>query len=226
MNRSTVHRILADPEVLRLAIVRNPVTRLVSTWKSKLACWVDFYGTDWNDAVEIVPRLMRAAGLPIAAAGEHGKTCLRFDVFVQVLRKIRARLGALEMERVDHHLMSQSEACGIGRFKYNITVPVENMLRAPELQLLYQRFGVDSSMYPLGHAHQSTGKKITPHAHTLQNWTRRDAKLLATIEFLYATDVRALNALYNKASYNLAQRGMLSVVPSPRAPVFPQFPTN
>lgn len=99
-------RILTSRETLRVAIQRNPFERLVSSWKSKITCESEVYGTDVRNRGEIVPRLLRRAGLP------DDKECLSLAEYAEALEAARNRVkdpaGKLgSLRQLDVHVRPQ-----------------------------------------------------------------------------------------------------------------------
>ena len=97
-------RILTGPDTLRVAIQRNPFERLVSSWKSKVTCEADVYGTDVRNRDAIVPQLLRQAGF----VDDH-RNCLNISEFALVLDRVRARVGIKlqSLRKLDVHLRPQ-----------------------------------------------------------------------------------------------------------------------
>jgi len=94
-----------------LALIRDPKERLISSWKSKVACDDDF-GVDTNDRarwgaiaqayVGLVPDLQKLRGK------DSNITCMELDEFATALYEIK-QLGRADF--VDRHFLSQDLAC-------------------------------------------------------------------------------------------------------------------
>jgi len=84
-----------------LAFMRDPRERLISAWKSKVACDADCWGTDKLDRQEMVPALLHLAGMV-------RQECLSFASFIAALRTIHEQDKAWELNR---HFIPQNLDC-------------------------------------------------------------------------------------------------------------------
>ena len=79
-------------------IVRNPVDRMISAWKSKLACGGahgatnaakarELFGTDVKDSIYLIPPLIKGAraDAPTLARALQGRKCLQFTDAINLL---------------------------------------------------------------------------------------------------------------------------------------------
>jgi len=74
-----------NPNMFSLALVRDPIERLQSAWKSKVACDNSCYRIDTDDRNWFVPQLLDLAG------NTSKETCLSFPDFVDVLFSIHTQ---------------------------------------------------------------------------------------------------------------------------------------
>eukprot|EP00930_Biecheleria_cincta_P043428 TRINITY_DN29820_c0_g1_i1.p1 TRINITY_DN29820_c0_g1~~TRINITY_DN29820_c0_g1_i1.p1 ORF type:complete len:308 (+),score=56.21 TRINITY_DN29820_c0_g1_i1:86-1009(+) len=88
--------------VFSLAIVRDPRKRLISSWKSKVACDTNCWQTDLGDRNRLVPELLRLAGNTSQA------DCLSFEDFVHTLFTIHSQGKAGQL---DGHFLPQNLGC-------------------------------------------------------------------------------------------------------------------
>lgn len=93
---------VTNKSVLRLAVWRDPFSRLISSWKSKFACETRTYGTDYADRERMVPELRRQAGLPDLA-------CLNISEFAETLERIRRRIevGVMSVDELNRYVAPQ-----------------------------------------------------------------------------------------------------------------------
>ena len=130
------------PNSWRVAVIRDPVARAISAWKSKYACDGVFdrdgklvptrgkyvtrgpeghkgacFGTDLLDRARNVGNQMASFGLYQYVLHDlsAGGSCLAFEGFLQVVANLSSRF--VDASRVqpllDMHLMSQAKLCGI-----------------------------------------------------------------------------------------------------------------
>lgn len=194
-------KMLSSGNLHRIVIVRNPISRVVSAWKSKAACWVDKYGTDYFDALKIVPKLLKAANYTISEEKGQYNSCLEFEPFVSVLEAIRRRHGGSYLDTLDHHLQSQKAACGLDYAEYDQIIRMEDMSKSPPgFNELYKRLGVDPEKNPIAQAHASKPKNgIAPDDN---QWSKYDDGLLKRLATVYSSDVNILSSVYNRSFYS------------------------
>jgi len=94
-----------DAEKLRkiknkFAVMRDPKERLISSWKSKVACGSE-WGTDSHDRDWFVPELRSLAGLSSA-------TCLNFLQFMKTLQVVHQ---ADRANKLNSHFLPQQFSC-------------------------------------------------------------------------------------------------------------------
>ena len=147
----------------QFTIVRDPLDRYYSAWKSKIRC----DRSDTADGNRLVPNLLRRAGLPASTMVEVRTNndsapvpvfyCLGFREFALAMRRIHAR-G--EQARLDIHLLPQSlSRCKRDAKRMTIA---QFASVAPELS---DRFGLRQVVFPHTHAEQ-TGSEGTHAAET------------------------------------------------------------
>ncbi|CDF41276.1 unnamed protein product [Chondrus crispus] len=132
-------KILNDPEVLRIAITRNPFERILSAWKSKAACESDDFGTDVRERDRLIPGMLRQAQM------RKGASCLSITSFAEVLDKLRrmSERDDFDMTLLDKHFRPQEFHFDIINYQYildvsmldNVTAlqPIVRRMPFPEL---------------------------------------------------------------------------------------------
>ena len=156
-------------------IVRDPLDRYYSAWKSKIRC----DRSDAADGNRLVPDLLRRAGLPASMMSEvraSNRTapvpvtyCLGFKEFALAMRRIHAR-G--QQARLDMHLLPQS----LGRCKRDarrMTI-AQFASVAPELS---DRFGLQHVVFPHTHAEMTEEEA----AHAAETRKEVEAELCAIV---------------------------------------------
>lgn len=126
-------KMLNSPEVLRVAVTRNPFERILSAWKSKAACESDDFGTDVRDRDIIVPKMLRQAQM------RKGASCLSINSFAEVLDTLRrmSEQGAFKMSRLNKHFRPQE--CHFDLINYDIIMDVRMLDNMTALQPIVDR---------------------------------------------------------------------------------------
>ena len=121
------------PEVLRVAITRDPYERLISAWKSKAACDSDDFGTDVSDRNKIVPILLRQANI------SKDLTCLSLQSFAIVLDKLRhlSQKGIFDMHDMNKHFRPQE--CYFEDIPYDIVLDLGDLQNMTMLAPIVKR---------------------------------------------------------------------------------------
>ena len=125
-------------------IVRDPLDRYFSAWKSKIGC----NRSDVADGNRFVPELLKLAGLPaskmiVVRPHKLAVSCLRFSDFALALRAVHAR-GAQDM--LDKHLLPQTlTGCSQGAQK-----TIAEFEKATSV--IAGRFGLSEVAFPHAHA--------------------------------------------------------------------------
>jgi len=88
------------------ALYRDPKERIISSWKSKIACSDEGYSTNFNEVLVRTKDLLNLAGL------NEPKDCLSFDEFLETLMIIYKK-G--EEAKLDIHFLPQYLGC----FRYS-----------------------------------------------------------------------------------------------------------
>lgn len=130
-------RVLTSAETLRIAIQRNPFERLVSSWKSKITCDDDKYGTDVRNRDHMVPQLLRQGGMP-----EDSRVCLSIVEFAEALDAVRTRVGTsatklTSLRNIDVHLRPQEFY--FDEVDYDIVLDVKDLGNATYLKPIMER---------------------------------------------------------------------------------------
>jgi len=115
------------------ALIRDPKERLVSSWKSKVACRGDVFGTDTRDRNFLTQRLLQLAG----TLHDDELQCLSLDDFLQALLKVHEQ--HLEMY-LDRHFLPQSLGC-FSKFSPEQWSMVASITDAEAFRALAERLG-------------------------------------------------------------------------------------
>ena len=100
---------LSSPDTFSLAIVREPISRLVSAWKNKLACDRKTWGTSAAGQTYLVKKLLKVSGMPLPKhIHKRPKYCLEFPEFVEALRLVHSK-G--KQDYLDQHFLPQHLYC-------------------------------------------------------------------------------------------------------------------
>lgn len=155
------------------ALVRDPKARLVSAWKSKVACDHFRSGVDKNDRSILVPELQRLAGWPT------NSTCMSLDEFVRALHAVHTNGNS---HLLNIHFLPQDQGC----FK---DYPVSEWSKVVPISMpgafdaLAERLGHDRGLAPPA-KHKSSGAKIVMGLQTaemLDHVTRGEYDALSAI---------------------------------------------
>lgn len=99
-------KIFTSPQTLRVAIQRDPYSRLISSFKSKFTCEDERFGTDVHNRLFMVPALRRQAGWGT------GRSCMNISEFAEALEATRkgvhagkSRISSLRL--MDVHIRPQ-----------------------------------------------------------------------------------------------------------------------
>ena len=100
-------KVLSSPYTFSLAIVREPISRLVSAWKNKMAC--SEKTPDLKNRENRTKKLLKLSGMPLPKhIEENSKYCLEFPEFVEALRLVHSK-G--KQDYLDHHFLPQHLFC-------------------------------------------------------------------------------------------------------------------
>eukprot|EP00041_Stephanoeca_diplocostata_P010334 m.164350 g.164350 ORF g.164350 m.164350 type:complete len:104 (+) comp18111_c0_seq74:1110-1421(+) len=80
-----MNRAVSSDDVFRFSLVRDPVSRAISGWKSKLACDSTGYHIDRRDRPVAIRELCKLSGSPYLM----NASCLELDQFADELNKIK-----------------------------------------------------------------------------------------------------------------------------------------
>eukprot|EP00448_Togula_jolla_P015724 CAMPEP_0170587858 /NCGR_PEP_ID=MMETSP0224-20130122/10512_1 /TAXON_ID=285029 /ORGANISM="Togula jolla, Strain CCCM 725" /LENGTH=273 /DNA_ID=CAMNT_0010911519 /DNA_START=146 /DNA_END=967 /DNA_ORIENTATION=- len=130
-----------------LAIIRNPITRLISSFKSKIQCQTGAHAGDPGRAA-FVKQLLELRGQ------KSNKTCLDLDTFAAALHDIHAQGKA---RFLNDHFLPQNLACFYSYPPEQWSKVIE-MNRPETFQILASTLNSTNSTPPV--AHQSAGKVL------------------------------------------------------------------
>ena len=100
---------LSSPDTFSIAIVREPISRLVSAWKNRFACDEKTWGTSVGGRTWITKELLELSEMPLPKhIEENSKYCLEFPEFVEALRLVYEE-G--DQDWLDMHILPQHLHC-------------------------------------------------------------------------------------------------------------------
>lgn len=119
-------QLIENPGVFSVAILRDPLERIKSSWKSKVACREVCPSADGLDRKWMVPDLLAIAGNTSKA------TCLSFSDFVDVLWSIHVQN---KEHALDRHFSPQHLGCfkHLPREKWSMVADITDSTVAKEL---------------------------------------------------------------------------------------------
>lgn len=175
LNSAAAAEAIKDPGTFSFALMRDPKVRLISSWKSKVACdGTGNWGTDKQDRARMVPKLMDLADGPNA-------TCLSFEEFLETLAAVHSKGRAAEL---NVHFRPQQHGC-FREFAPPQWSRVADIADASAATELARHFGDDRATdFP--HEHSSTSPyssslNISSKAQDLLNEiTREEYAVLVT----------------------------------------------
>lgn len=160
-------------KVFSFALMRDPKSRIISSWKSKVACDGEVrWGTDLRDRARMLPKLAELAGVQPAE-------CLEFEDFVATLAKVH-RMGQAKLLNV--HFRPQQHGC-FRDFDPPQWSKVANIADANAAHELAMQFGnLDVKEFPHMHSSPASGAvNMTDRAQRLlDEITHDEYALLAT----------------------------------------------
>lgn len=137
-------KVMLDPATFSFATIRDPVKRVISAWKSKIACdgpW----GTDTEDRAHFVPHLL-------SLADEPDKPCLSIGEFVRVLAKVH---HAGKAQLLNAHFRPQQYGC-FRDFAPSMWSKMASLGTNGSAAELGARFG-NAAVTEFPHSHRSSG---------------------------------------------------------------------
>lgn len=157
----------AMDKAFSFTLIRDPMERLVSSWKSKLACNETLYNTDKGRPI-FVKELLRTHG------SYSNQECLYLDDFVTVLHDIH-KMG-LE-DRLNSHFVPQRLGCfsNFGPEQWSAVVPSGELHAFEKVAKLFDSKDIDQ---PVKHASSATVAVSPRSAATLIKLTAPDYALL------------------------------------------------
>ena len=100
---------LSHPQTFSIAIIREPISRLVSAWKNKLACDEHLWNTHLPTREKMTKYLLEDSKMPIPQhIQENHEYCLEFSEFVEALRLMYSE-G--DQDWLDVHFIPQQLYC-------------------------------------------------------------------------------------------------------------------
>lgn len=155
-------------EAFTFAIIRDPQERLVSAWKSKLACGDNFH-TDIATREWMTKELLKLSG----SKAESFPKCLQLDQFLKTLEKVHQRHDAWQLDR---HFLPQHLGC-FYRFppeEWSAVVTIED---PKALSSLSKQFGGNEDVPPVDHVSTAKVQVSAESATMLQRITYLEYKV-------------------------------------------------
>eukprot|EP00448_Togula_jolla_P005481 CAMPEP_0170593374 /NCGR_PEP_ID=MMETSP0224-20130122/13413_1 /TAXON_ID=285029 /ORGANISM="Togula jolla, Strain CCCM 725" /LENGTH=277 /DNA_ID=CAMNT_0010917321 /DNA_START=208 /DNA_END=1041 /DNA_ORIENTATION=+ len=154
----------------KFALVRDPKERLISSWKSKVACNGDLYGTDVGTREFFTQRLLETAG-----NGRSSKVpCLSLEDFLETLQKVHSN----QKERfLDRHFLPQTEGC-FSRFSPGNWSMIATISDPQAFSKLGEALGSYGNPAPYEHASTSQVQVTERSLELLNNITAKEYELL------------------------------------------------
>lgn len=165
LGSSAVTYAMKSPETFSFALMRDPKERLISSWKSKVACdGTGDWGTDRVDRARMVPKLRDLAGF-------ESTTCLSFEKFLVTLAEVhRTGLAA----QLNVHFRPQQYGCfrDVPPAQWSMVAEITDGKAAAKLA---SRFGNNNvTAFPHDHSSPTSPLIITPRAQELLNEITKD----------------------------------------------------
>eukprot|EP00041_Stephanoeca_diplocostata_P013343 m.233757 g.233757 ORF g.233757 m.233757 type:complete len:315 (-) comp19301_c0_seq10:225-1169(-) len=150
-------RIATSDEVFRFSLAREPVSRAISGWKSKLACPSTGFHVDSHDTPRAIRGLYRLTQSPYLLSS----SCLSLEQFSDEMLKIKqsGKMDVLQTGGMVQHFASASLMCSYDDVRFQQIALLETFkFTHPNVQLRYlaDRLNLSLEEFPYGHQHQST----------------------------------------------------------------------
>jgi len=158
-----------DNSTFSFALMRDPKERIISAWKSKVAC-EESWGTDIRDRNRIVPELRKLAERPNA-------TCLSFVDFVDTLAAVHRKGLA---QKLNPHFRPQHLNC-FRTFKpeeWTVVAPISNAEAAQQLASHLGNVSVTGFENNHGSGHHGTMKLTATASKVLYELTKPEYAVL------------------------------------------------
>mmetsp|Transcript_34828 Transcript_34828/g.75964 ORF Transcript_34828/g.75964 Transcript_34828/m.75964 type:complete len:308 (-) Transcript_34828:119-1042(-) len=167
--KNMTEQIAAMEEGFSFALIRDPKERLISAWKSKIACDTRF-GTDTRERTFLTQRLLQTA------EKEHApeQNCMDLETFLDALQSAH-QLG--KQGFLDRHFLPQNEGC-FSRFKPSRWSMVAAVDHSGAFAELGNRLGNPAEL-PNKHASTSHVTISERAAELLTNVTAKEYEVLA-----------------------------------------------
>mmetsp|Transcript_10287 Transcript_10287/g.23148 ORF Transcript_10287/g.23148 Transcript_10287/m.23148 type:complete len:303 (+) Transcript_10287:68-976(+) len=153
------------------ALIRDPKERLISAWKSKIACMGSRYGTDMGTRDYFTQQLLQAAGHS-NYADQH---CLSLEDFLKALQ----HAYALKNENfLDRHFLPQTAGC-FSKFppeRWSMVAPITDSIA---FSVLGERLG-------------STGAVAAPREHASRSKVEVSPRAMALLDDVTAPEYAIL----------------------------------
>ena len=196
---SYFHQEKDDKVAYSIAIIRDPKERLISSWKSKLACDVKKYKTDIHDRARMITSLLEL--LPdwneynINGGKKLIPDCLKISHFLDVMLKITKSVTNLrQMSQINGHFRSQRSIC-FTKADPSLWNQVSLISNTTVIRELGQHLGIDINEHPLEHEHKTAKVRV--------NLTPEDERKL---DLITATDYKFLNKYLSNYSNSYKQK--------------------
>lgn len=161
--------ILSDPGVLRVAIHRDPLDRVISCWKSKFACRNTSYTTDPSDLWYMMNALTELISQSIGSGSTKplssnlnltNRECLSIDEYAHMLDIVSDGIdsGRVNVFRVESHLRPQIYFYQY--INYSLIMPVDQLENVSMVKPIVDRLPFIPDGTACGHEHSSNGSAL------------------------------------------------------------------
>ena len=183
------------------AIARDPIQRIISAYKSKVACDAQGFGTDKAGRKKIVRQLLDQVG----HNDDNYRICIRsFVEFVDLIFQVFQKPGVY----LNPHFASQNGKCRYDMIRYDAIVPLEQLDEALMFELS-KALQTPIAIRPF-HSHSSkVGSNVT--SNPPDNVENLSLSVLEKLYMIYEDDMKnnTLGGLYHIRDKN-ADIGMIS----------------
>ena len=175
------------------AIARDPIQRIVSAYKSKIACDNQGFGTDVAGRRKIVRQLFAQVGYK-----NDNRICIHsFVEFINLIYQVvQAHMPGVYLNA---HFAPQNSKCRYDKIQYDTVVPLEELDESLMVDLS-KAMGTPVAIRPF-HSHSSKVGTLTNVTSTLKTSEQVESLSLSVLEklyIIYKDDMRAdpLGGLY------------------------------
>lgn len=167
-------RVMTHPDVLRIALQREPLSRLLSAYKNKYTCEAELFNTEIRGTQMHI--LRRHANLPV------GPPCMNVSDFADALERMRLHVGeghgfVKELRMTDVHIRPQQYL--FEDIEYQLVLDVKDVANRTKVEPLFKHFEhSDEAFQQNFHRHDSGNYQLVMTEHTAQqlhDWAQLSA---------------------------------------------------